>query len=87
VNSGGCLVTPGPAWSPPELPGHPWEVGGRAGHPTLGTARAWLDAGGVPRTPGRVVQECGAGLVPVRIDDDALAFAGPPQTRSGPVDV
>src|SRR5665811_2517822 len=35
-----------------------------AGHPTLGTARAWLDAGGVPRTPGRVVQECGVGLVP-----------------------
>ena len=34
-----------------------------AGHPTLGTARAGLDAGGVPRTPGRVVQECGAGLV------------------------
>jgi len=49
-----------------------------AGHPTLGTARAWLDAGGVPRTPGRVVQECGAGLVPVRIVDDTLAFASPP---------
>jgi|GEM_PF-2100013 len=44
-----------------------------AGHPMLGTARAWLDAGGVPRTPGRVVQECGLGVVPVRIDDDALA--------------
>jgi len=56
-----------------------------AGHPTLGTARAWLDAGGVPRTPGRVVQECGVGLVPVRIDDDALAFAAPPLIRSGPV--
>jgi len=62
-----------------------------AGHPTLGTARAWLDAGGVPRTPGLVVQECGVGLVPVRIgdsetgDDDALAFAAPPLIRSGPV--
>ena len=56
-----------------------------AGHPTLGTARAWLDAGGVPRTPGRVVQECGVGLVPVRIDDDALAFAASPLIRSGPV--
>jgi len=54
-----------------------------AGHPTLDTARAWLDAGGVPRTPGRVVQECGVGLVPVRIDDDALAFADPPLIRSG----
>ncbi len=56
-----------------------------AGHPTLGTARAWLDAGGVPRAPGRVVQECGVGLVPVKIDDDALAFAAPPLIRSGPV--
>ena len=57
-----------------------------AGHPTLGTARAWLDAGGVPATAGVVVQECGAGLVPVRIDDGRLAFAAPPRVRSGPVD-
>ncbi len=57
-----------------------------AGHPTLGTARAWLDAGGVPRTPGRVVQECGVGLVPVRIDEETLSFAAPPLIRSGPVD-
>ena len=57
-----------------------------AGHPTLGTARAWLDAGGVPARDGVVVQECGAGLVPVRLDGDRLAFAAPPRTRSGPVD-
>ena len=57
-----------------------------AGHPTLGTARAWLDGGGVPAVPGVVVQECGAGLVTVRIDDDRLAFAAPPLLRSGPVD-
>lgn len=57
-----------------------------AGHPTLGTARAWLDAGGVPATPGTVVQECGAGLVPVRIDGERLAFAAPPRLRTGPVD-
>jgi len=56
-----------------------------AGHPTLGTARAWLDAGGVPRTSGSVVQECGVGLVPVRIDNQTLAFAAPPLIRSGPV--
>jgi PhzF family phenazine biosynthesis protein len=62
-----------------------------AGHPTLGTARAWLDAGGVPRTPGTVVQECGAGLVPVRCsdsttgDESTLAFAAPGLFRSGPV--
>ncbi len=57
-----------------------------AGHPTLGTARAWLDAGGAPATPGTVVQECGAGLVPVRVAGDVLAFAAPPRVRSGPVD-
>ena len=34
-----------------------------AGHPTLGSAHAWLEAGGVPATEGEVVQECGAGLV------------------------
>lgn len=57
-----------------------------AGHPTLGTARAWLDAGGNPATAGVVIQECGAGLIPVRIDGALLAFAAPPRIRSGPVD-
>ncbi len=57
-----------------------------AGHPTLGSARAWVAAGGVPRTPGVVVQECGVGLVPVRVRDEAVAFAAPPLRRSGPAD-
>lgn len=62
-----------------------------AGHPTLGSARAWLEAGGVPQRDGVVVQECGAGLVTVRrsLDDDdreVLAFEAPPLVRSGPVD-
>jgi PhzF family phenazine biosynthesis protein len=57
-----------------------------AGHPTLGTCHAWLEAGGVPRTPGLVIQECGAGLVPIRQDSENLAFAAPPLLRSGPVD-
>lgn len=57
-----------------------------AGHPTLGTARAWLDAGGAPHTPGTVVQECGAGLVPIRVVGDVLSFAAPPRRRSGRVD-
>lgn len=56
-----------------------------AGHPTLGTARAWLNAGGIPQRPGVVVQECGAGLVTVRTDGDRLAFSAPPRQRSGPV--
>ncbi|WP_369345464.1 PhzF family phenazine biosynthesis protein [Demequina globuliformis] len=54
-----------------------------AGHPTLGTARAWLDAGNAPRTPGTVIQQCGVGLVPVRVDGDRLSFAAPPRVRSG----
>ena len=57
-----------------------------AGHPTLGTAHAWLAAGGAPRQPGRVVQQCPAGLVPLRIGAGSLAFAAPPLVREGPVD-
>lgn len=54
-----------------------------AGHPTLGTAHAWLEAGGRPAAPQHVVQECGAGLVTVRTGSQ-LAFAAPPLLRSGP---
>jgi len=55
-----------------------------AGHPTLGTCHAWLEAGGEPRDPAEIVQECGAGLVRIRRDEDRLAFAAPPMVRSGP---
>lgn len=54
-----------------------------AGHPTLGSAHAWLDHGGKPRSPERVVQECGAGLVEVRHDDGTWSFAAPPTRRGG----
>jgi PhzF family phenazine biosynthesis protein len=57
-----------------------------AGHPTLGTAHAWLEAGGRPAQEGVIVQQCGAGLVAVRRTGDGLAFAAPPLVRSGPVD-
>lgn len=57
-----------------------------AGHPTLGTCHAWLAAGGTPADPDVIVQECGAGLVPIRRTADGLAFAAPPLLRSGPVD-
>jgi PhzF family phenazine biosynthesis protein len=57
-----------------------------AGHPTLGTCHAWLGAGGEPRDAGAIVQECGAGLVPIRRTEDGLAFAAPPLIRSGPVE-
>jgi PhzF family phenazine biosynthesis protein len=57
-----------------------------AGHPTLGTCHAWLEAGGRPADSTRIVQECGVGLVPLRRTGDTLAFAAPPLARSGPVD-
>lgn len=57
-----------------------------AGHPTLGSCHAWLEAGGRPRQPGVVTQECDAGLVDIRVGTDGLAFAAPPLVRSGPVD-
>ncbi|WP_300653368.1 PhzF family phenazine biosynthesis protein [Hydrogenophaga sp.] len=56
-----------------------------AGHPTLGTCHAWLQAGGQPRGE-HVVQECGVGLVSIKRDGARLAFAAPPLRRSGPLD-
>ena len=55
-----------------------------AGHPTLGSAHAWLEAGGTPRGEA-VVQECGAGLVTIA-RGDRLAFEAPPLLRDGPVE-
>ena len=57
-----------------------------AGHPTIGTCHAWLEAGGEPATEGTVVQECGVGLVTLRRAGDRLAFAAPPLIKGGPVD-
>ncbi|WP_431511372.1 PhzF family phenazine biosynthesis protein [Variovorax sp. DAIF25] len=55
-----------------------------AGHPTIGSCHAWLQAGGKPKAPGQVVQQCGAGLVPLRREGTRLAFAAPPLKRSAP---
>ncbi|RQO55891.1 phenazine biosynthesis protein PhzF [Paucibacter sp. KBW04] len=61
-----------------------------AGHPTLGTAHCWLASGGVPKSKGMLVQECGIGLVRIKRTADRnkerLAFAAPPLLRSGPVE-
>lgn len=56
-----------------------------AGHPTLGSAHAWLEAGGKPVVGDMLVQECGAGLIDIRLDDGNMAFAAPPLLRAGPV--
>ncbi|GAB7523491.1 PhzF family phenazine biosynthesis protein [Paraburkholderia sp. 2C] len=59
-----------------------------AGHPTLGTAHALLESGYRPRQAGRLVQQCGVGLVelvalaaadmPAAAHHGAWAFAAPP---------
>jgi PhzF family phenazine biosynthesis protein len=55
-----------------------------AGHPTIGSAHAWLEAGGVARSQDELLQECTAGLLRVR-RAERLAFAAPPLLREGPV--
>ncbi len=61
-----------------------------AGHPTLGSCHAWLAAGGVPRDPAVVVQQCGVGRVRVRRGSSGtsamLAFAAPALRRIGRVE-
>ncbi len=55
-----------------------------AGHPTIGSCHVWLESGGVSKSDC-VIQECGAGLVPIRRSNGRLAFAAPPPIRTGPV--
>jgi trans-2,3-dihydro-3-hydroxyanthranilate isomerase len=47
-----------------------------AGHPSVGAAWVLADAGSIPR--GDVVQECGAGLLPVHVDADGAQVVGGP---------
>lgn len=56
-----------------------------AGHPTLGTCHAWLEAGGRPKRDGVIVQQCGVGLVEIRHMEDMLWFKAPPLLREGPL--
>lgn len=60
-----------------------------AGHPTLGSCHAWLQAGGQPKRRDVIVQECKVGLVNIRREPGheethRLAFAAPPLKRSSP---
>lgn len=45
-----------------------------AGHPSVGTAVTLARLGRI--RPGQVVQECGAGLLPVTVDKDAATLTG-----------
>ncbi|WP_323959546.1 PhzF family phenazine biosynthesis isomerase [Arthrobacter sp. JZ12] len=75
-------------------PGHPdadyrvriFTPGGElpfAGHPTLGSAHAWLDDGGIPQRSDRIIQECAAGLIEVKRGNGTLSFAAPATQRTG----
>jgi len=55
-----------------------------AGHPTLGSCHAWLEAGGKPRGREFIVQDCKVGLVRLRRDGSRLAFEAPPLKRGAP---
>jgi PhzF family phenazine biosynthesis protein len=75
---------------PPTEPGADYRVriftpGGElpfAGHPTLGSCHAWLEAGGQPRDPEFIVQQCAVGLVRIQQGGSRLAFAAPACRRS-----
>lgn len=43
-----------------------------AGHPSVGSAYAAIEAGLVPRTKHALIQECAAGLLPIRVDGDGV---------------
>jgi PhzF family phenazine biosynthesis protein len=57
-----------------------------AGHPTLGSAHAWLEAGGTPANEDIIVQECRTGLVQVSRSGDTLSFQAPKLLRDGPLE-
>ena len=57
-----------------------------AGHPTLGSCHAWIALFGNPQNKPEIIQECGAGLVPIRRTGTRYAFAAPPLIRGGEVE-
>jgi PhzF family phenazine biosynthesis protein len=57
-----------------------------AGHPTLGSCHAWLEAGGHAKSEAQIVQECQAGLIRIQRDGSRLAFGAPPLLKTGPLD-
>ncbi|HEY0639964.1 MAG TPA: PhzF family phenazine biosynthesis protein [Pseudonocardiaceae bacterium] len=55
-----------------------------AGHPSVGAAWVLARAGAIAH--GRVVQECGAGLLPVEVDADGARLNGGPPSITGDLD-
>jgi PhzF family phenazine biosynthesis protein len=56
-----------------------------AGHPTLGSCHAWLSDAGQPKNAQEIIQECGAGLIRIRRNNQSLSFSAPPLIRFEPV--
>jgi PhzF family phenazine biosynthesis protein len=56
-----------------------------AGHPTIGSAHAALESGFVPRKK-RLVQECGAGLIELSLEDDGRIFLKGPVPKIQRID-
>src|SRR5262245_44730822 len=44
-----------------------------AGHPTIGSAHAVLDCGIAKPVDSKLIQECGAGLLPIRVEGEGDA--------------
>jgi PhzF family phenazine biosynthesis protein len=55
-----------------------------AGHPTIGSAHAVLRHGHAPKRPGRLVQECGKGLVELRPEGERIFLALPAPAFQAP---
>ncbi|MDD7973575.1 PhzF family phenazine biosynthesis protein [Roseinatronobacter alkalisoli] len=56
-----------------------------AGHPTLGSCMAWLEAGGTPRNAKLVRQQCEVGIIEIDLSTGTPAFAAPP-TKVSPME-
>jgi len=54
-----------------------------AGHPTIGTAHAVLEAGIVKPKAGRFRQECGAGVLDLTVEDGLIWVKAPPHKTLG----
>lgn len=51
-----------------------------AGHPTIGSAHAVLEAGIVKPKSGKLRQECGVGILELQLDGETLWLESPPAT-------
>ena len=57
-----------------------------AGHPTIGSAHAVLEAGIVKPKAGKLRQECGVGTLDLQVDGETLWLESPPATDTALID-